>query len=107
MPTTPRLSTVRAALAFFVIAVVMTWPLARHLTSRLPADLGDPAFNSWVMMWTGGQILSALHGAAANLRQLDNAIADAEKYQEADEASEKKPAANVDEAHAAQEFVLR
>jgi hypothetical protein len=70
---------------------------------QLIHGVAQDRFNSW----KAKAILSALHGAAANLRQLDNAIADAEKYQEADEASEKKPAANVDEAHAAQEFVLR
>lgn len=62
-----RLSARRAALAYTVIAVVMTWPLARHLTTRLPADLGDPPFNCWVMMWTGGQILAALSGHVSAL----------------------------------------
>ena len=49
-------------LAYTLIAVVMTWPLARHLGSRLAADVGDPAFNSWVLEWTAGQILAALSG---------------------------------------------
>jgi hypothetical protein len=51
-----------ATLAYLVIALVMTWPVGRNLTTRLPADLGDPAFNAWVLMWTGGQILAALSG---------------------------------------------
>jgi hypothetical protein len=40
----------------------MTWPLATHLGTRLAADLGDPAFNSWVLAWGAGQILDALGG---------------------------------------------
>ena len=50
------------ALAYALIAVVMTWPLARYLGTRLAADVGDPAFNSWVLAWTAGQILAALSG---------------------------------------------
>ena len=58
----PRSSAVAAAVVFAGLAVAMTWPLARHLTTALPGDLGDPAFNCWVLMWTGGQILQALSG---------------------------------------------
>ncbi len=57
-----RRSTLAAALAFVTLAFAMTWPLGRHLTTALPGDLGDPAFNCWVLMWTGGQILRALSG---------------------------------------------
>lgn len=50
------------ASAYTIIALVMTWPLARHLGTRLAADLGDPAFNCWVLAWTAGQVLAALSG---------------------------------------------
>ena len=40
----------------------MTWPLARVAGTRLAADLGDPAFNCWVLAWTSGQILAAFRG---------------------------------------------
>lgn len=40
----------------------MTWPLARVAGTRLAADLGDPAFNCWVLSWTSGQILAAFRG---------------------------------------------
>ena len=40
----------------------MTWPLARVATTRLAADVGDPAFNCWVLAWTTGQILAVLRG---------------------------------------------
>ena len=41
----------RILLAFLVLAVVWTWPLARHLSSRIPHDPGDPIFNIWVLWW--------------------------------------------------------
>ncbi|HUL74197.1 MAG TPA: hypothetical protein VLT86_13905 [Vicinamibacterales bacterium] len=50
------------ALIYTVIAVVMTWPLMRHPSTRIASDLGDPLFICWVLMWTGGQVLAALRG---------------------------------------------
>jgi hypothetical protein len=41
----------RILLAFLVLAIVWTWPLARHLSSRIPHDPGDPIFNIWVLWW--------------------------------------------------------
>jgi hypothetical protein len=51
------------------VAVVWTWPLARHLGTRLAADVGDPAFNCWVLAWTAGQVLAALGGHLSALGQ--------------------------------------
>ena len=28
-----------------------TWPLAAHLSSRVPHDLGDPLLNTWILWW--------------------------------------------------------
>ncbi len=50
------------ALVYTAIAVIMTWPLMRHPSSSVASDLGDPLFNSWVLMWTAGQVLAALRG---------------------------------------------
>lgn len=47
---------------YALLAVVMTWPLVTHPGSRIAWDLGDPAFICWVLLWTGGQTLKALHG---------------------------------------------
>ena len=47
---------------YTVLAVVMTWPLAQFLGSRIAWDMGDPVFNCWIMLWTGGQVLRLLHG---------------------------------------------
>jgi hypothetical protein len=56
-----------AGLAYAAIAVVMTWPLGRHLATSLASDLGDPALNCWVLLWTAGQALAALTGDVAAL----------------------------------------
>lgn len=61
------------ALIYAGLAVVMTWPLARHLTTTLASDFGDPALNCWVLMWTAGQTLAALRGDVAALGQYWNA----------------------------------
>ena len=49
-------------LGYTAAAVVMTWPLATRLGREIAWDLGDPVFNCWVMMWTGGQLIAALGG---------------------------------------------
>jgi hypothetical protein len=58
-----RLDRAPVALGIYtLLAVALTWPLVTHLSSRIAWDLGDPVFNSWILMWTGGQVLAALHG---------------------------------------------
>jgi hypothetical protein len=37
--------------AFFALAVAWTWPLGRHLTSRVGPDAGDPVLNAWILWW--------------------------------------------------------
>jgi hypothetical protein len=59
---TPRQSGVLVTLAYTAITVVMTWPLSRDISRWIAADMGDPVFNAWVLMWTGGQILATLGG---------------------------------------------
>jgi len=40
-----------AALAYTALAVALTWPLAPHITSRLPHDAGDPILNTTILWW--------------------------------------------------------
>jgi hypothetical protein len=42
---------VRIFFAFLALAVFWTWPLARHLSSRIPHDPGDPVLNAWLLWW--------------------------------------------------------
>ncbi len=51
-----------AAAIYTAIALAATWPLLDHVGSAIAWDLGDPVFNCWVMMWTGGQVLATLSG---------------------------------------------
>src|SRR2546422_2004687 len=54
--------------AFYLAAtIVMTWPLVTVLRHQIGGDLGDPLFNAWVLRWTSGQVLQALHGDLAAL----------------------------------------
>jgi hypothetical protein len=34
-----------------LLALLWTWPLATHLTSRVPNDPGDPILNTWILWW--------------------------------------------------------
>jgi hypothetical protein len=61
------------AALYTAIAVVMTWPIARDLGTRLASDLYDPAFNCWVLAWTTGQLLQALRGDLSALTNFWNA----------------------------------
>ena len=41
---------------FVLLAVIATWPLAGHLTSRIPGDPGDPVLNTWILWWNAHTI---------------------------------------------------
>jgi hypothetical protein len=43
--------TLLALVAFSVLAVAGTWPLAAGLSSRVPHDPGDPVLNTWILWW--------------------------------------------------------
>lgn len=36
---------------FLLVAVAWTWPIARHLSWRVPHDPGDPVLNTWILWW--------------------------------------------------------
>lgn len=52
----------RAALLYLGITCVLTWPLATVMHKEIAADMGDPVFVSWVLLWTSGQVLAFLSG---------------------------------------------
>ncbi len=37
--------------SFLAVTIALTWPLATHLSSTLPHDLGDPLFSTTVLWW--------------------------------------------------------
>jgi hypothetical protein len=40
-----------ALLLFCALSVAWTWPLGRHLASRIPNDPGDPVLNTYLLGW--------------------------------------------------------
>lgn len=42
-----------AAVGALILAVIMTWPSARHPASTIPADIWDPTLQAWELAWAG------------------------------------------------------
>jgi hypothetical protein len=53
-----------AALLFFGLALVVTWPLLPGLGRDIPKDYGDPLYAAWAMAWVMRQMGRALGGHA-------------------------------------------
>ena len=62
-----------AAAAYAVIAVAMTWPLARGLARDVAWDLGDPVLNIWILSWDWEQFRGILAGHYSHLRHFFDA----------------------------------
>jgi hypothetical protein len=62
-----------AVLSYAVIAVAMTWPLARGLGRDVAWDLGDSILNIWILSWDCEQFLGILAGHASHLRHFFDA----------------------------------
>jgi hypothetical protein len=56
-----------ALAAYTVIALVVTWPLARGLTRDVAWDLGDSVLNMWILSWDAEQFRAILGGDAKRL----------------------------------------
>lgn len=41
-----------------LLAALLTWPLAAHLTSRIPNDAADPLAEAWEAAWVGHAVLT-------------------------------------------------
>ena len=53
---------------YSLAAVLLTWPLAGVATQQIAGDASDTLFNCWVLQWTSGQLMRALHGDLSALR---------------------------------------
>ena len=51
-----------AALLFFGLTIVVTWPLAPGLGHDVPSDYGDPLYVAWALAWVTRQMGRALTG---------------------------------------------
>ena len=58
----PATAAVAVGAGFALLAIAATWPLARHLGSTLPSDLGDPLFVAWVMTWVARHLTAVATG---------------------------------------------
>ena len=56
------------AVLYSIAAVLLTWPLAAVATRQIAGDASDTLFNCWVLQWTSGQVMRALHGDPSVLR---------------------------------------
>jgi hypothetical protein len=50
------------ALVFFVLTIVVTWPLGPRLGRAVPSDYGDPLYAAWAIAWVSRQIGLVLRG---------------------------------------------
>jgi len=57
-----------AAAAYTVIALVMTWPLARGIARDVAWDLGDSVLNMWTLAWDCEQLRGIFFGHYSHLR---------------------------------------
>ena len=62
---TIALTAPRAALFYTVASVAMTWPLVTRFGSAMPADLGDPLLNAWILTWGAEHFTEILTGDPA------------------------------------------
>ena len=66
-PRLPRLELVLVVAAGVLLALLTTWPLVLHMSSRIAPDLGDPVRTAWEVAWVGHAMLSQpLHLFDAN-----------------------------------------
>ena len=56
-PTLTRAELLWVLLAGVVLAVLTTWPLVLHMSSRIAPDLGDPVRTAWEVAWVGHAML--------------------------------------------------
>ena len=51
-----------ATLLYLVATLALTWPLLTLIHREIAADMGDPVFICWVLLWTSGQVFAFLSG---------------------------------------------
>ena len=51
-----------ATVFYTLAACAFTWPLIRVVHREVAADMGDPVFVCWVLLWTSGQVFAFVSG---------------------------------------------
>ena len=62
-----------ATFAYAVIAVMMTWPLARGIARDVAWDLGDSILNIWILAWDCEQLRGIFFGHYSHLQHFFDA----------------------------------
>jgi hypothetical protein len=52
----------RATGLYLALTLATTWPLAAHIATGLPGDLGDSLLNCWILSWSADHVLAWLGG---------------------------------------------
>jgi hypothetical protein len=60
---------VAASGAYALLTLVLTWPLVRGIGRDVPADLGDPLLNVWILSWDADHMWRAIGGNFGALRE--------------------------------------
>ncbi len=56
-PELPRAEIAWVAVAGLLLAVLTSWPLILHMSTRIAPDLGDPVRTAWQVAWVGHAML--------------------------------------------------
>jgi hypothetical protein len=56
-PTLARAELALVSLAGLLLAILTSWPLVLHMSSRISPDLGDPVRTAWEIAWVGHAML--------------------------------------------------
>ncbi len=56
-PTIGRTEVLWVVLGGIALAILTTWPLVPHMSSRIAPDLGDPVRTAWEIAWVGHAML--------------------------------------------------
>jgi len=65
----PWLDSAWAVAGWYLVAtVILTWPLLPGILHDVPADLGDPLLNCWILHWDADHFLRFLSGDPGALR---------------------------------------
>ncbi|HMD35178.1 MAG TPA: hypothetical protein VKH42_09430 [Vicinamibacterales bacterium] len=52
----PRTRWLPAFAAYFILSVLLTWPLVLRIGAVVPNDTGDPLLNSWILWWNAHHV---------------------------------------------------
>ena len=55
-PLSARAKPLAVLCLFVALAIAWSWPLVRHLATRIPHDPGDPVLNTYLIWWNAATL---------------------------------------------------